>query len=260
MKTSRQKIKNINVEDIKPNPYQTRRNYNHLKLNSLASSIKEVGILTPLLLRTTTLGYEIISGNRRFRAALMAGLKTVPAIVLVAGDRQCAQLSLIENLQREDLTPFEEAETFYNLLSYHGVNKEDIVKTAAINGLYISEKLKLLKIIPEARFKIEESSADEESARELIKIHDKEEQLKAAELLIKENLSPEDVSLLAKQINRKMANGKKKLRYSNIPLCRNTVKKTVNILKDSGEKVEFTQNEDENYVEYTLKVRKQSVF
>ena len=100
MKISRQKIKSINVEDIKPNPYQTRRNYNHLKLNSLASSIKEVGILTPLLLRTTTLGYEIISGNRRFRAALMAGLKTVPAIVLFAGDRQCAELSLIENLQR----------------------------------------------------------------------------------------------------------------------------------------------------------------
>ena len=73
MKISRQKIKSINVEDIKPNPYQTRRNYNHLKLNSLASSIKEVGILTPLLLRTTTLGYEIISGNSRFRAALLAG-------------------------------------------------------------------------------------------------------------------------------------------------------------------------------------------
>lgn len=260
MKISRQKIKNVNVEEIKPNPYQIRRKYNHLKLSSLASSIKEVGILTPLLLRTTTLGYEIISGNRRFRAALMAGLKTVPAIVLVAGDRQCAQLSLIENLQRENLTPFEEAETFYNLLSYHGMNKDDLVKTATIDDQYISEKLKLLKIIPEARFKIEESKADENSARELIKIHDKEEQLKAAELLIKENLSAEDVSLLAKQINRKMANGKKKIRYSNIPLCRNTVKKTANILKDSGEKVELLQKEDENYVEYTLKVRKQSVF
>jgi len=260
MKISRQKIKNINVEDIKPNPYQIRRNYNHLKLSSLASSIKEVGILTPLLLRTTAEGYEIISGNRRFRAALMAGLKMVPAIVLVAGDRQCAQLSLIENLQRENLTPFEEAETFYNLLSYHGMNREDLVKTAAIDDQYVSEKLKLLKIIPQARFKIEESNTDENSARELIKIHDKEEQLNAAELLIKEKLSPEDVSLLAKQINRKMANGKKKIRYSNIPLCRNTVKKTANILKDSGEKVELLQKEDENYVEYTLKVRKQSVF
>ncbi len=260
MKISRQKIKIINVEDIKPNPYQTRRNYNHLKLSSLASSVKEVGILMPLLLRTTQNGYEIISGNRRYRAALMAGLKTVPAIVLFAGDRQCAELSLIENLQRENLTPFEEAESFYNLLSYHGINKNDIVKTSAVDSQYVSEKLKLLKIIPEARFKIEESNADEDAVKELIKIHDEEEQLKATELLIKEKLSAEDMSLIAKQINRKMTNGKKKLRYSNIPLCRNTVKKTVNILKDSGEKVELLQNENENYIEYTLKVRKQSVF
>lgn len=260
MKINRHKIKNISVENIKPNPYQTRRNYNHLKLSSLASSIKEVGILTPLLLRTTQNGYEIISGNRRFRAALIAGLKTVPAIVLVAGDRQCAQLSLIENLQRENLTPFEEAETFYNLLSYHGINKDDLVKTATVESQYISEKLKLLKVIPEARFKIEGSNTDEDAVKELIKIHDKEEQIKTAELLIKEKLSAEDISLIAKQINRKMANGKKKLRYANIPLCRNTVKKTANILKDNGEKVEFLQKEDENYVEYTLKVRKQSVF
>lgn len=260
MKNMPQKIKPVNINHIKPNPYQTRRNFNMLGLNSLAESIKEFGVISPVILRSTSTGYEVIAGNRRIRAAKIAGLKEIPAIVIRAKDRECAFLSLSENINRENLSEFEEAESLYNLLSYHKVKKESLVEFMGKDRESLNNKLKLLALPQTARFKIEKHHFGEAMIKEFLKIRDEEELGNLIETAYKEKLDAEGVSLLVKKIIAESRSDKKKVRFANIPICTNTIKKTVNILKGNGEKAEFSQKEDEKYIEYTIKVRKQSIF
>ncbi|MBE7033070.1 MAG: ParB/RepB/Spo0J family partition protein [Ruminococcaceae bacterium] len=259
MKFASQKIKDINIEDIKPNPYQCRRHFNLLKLNSLADSLKKVGILSPLILRATKNGYEIISGTRRYRAAIIAGLKTVPAIIMKAGDKQCAKLSLMENIHREDLSLFEEAEAYFNLSSYHGVKKDKIEDELCVKKEEISDKIKFLRLESSMRYKIEENKITKNAARELLKIHDVEKQNEAAETIIKENLNDKEAASLVKEINRELALNKKNSPKMNFTLCANTVKKTVNILKENGQKAELLQKDSEKYMEFIIKIRKTGI-
>lgn len=260
MKIAPQKIKSVNINDIKPNPYQSRRNFNIFKLNSLAASIKEFGILSPVILRSIPTGYEIIAGNRRLRAAKIAGLNSVPAIIIRAKDRECALLSISENINRENLSMFEEAEGLYNLLSYHKMKKEALLNYIGGDREELNAKLRLLSLTPAARYKIEKYSLSNDIIKELLKIHDRENQEKAITAAAEEHLTAEEVSFLAKKMNTENRESKKKIRLANIPICTNTIKKTVNILKENGERAEFSQKEDEKYIEYTIKVRKQSVF
>ena len=110
-----QKIRHIKIGDILPNPYQIRRNFDAASLSELADSIKQNGVLSPIIVRGGVKGYELICGQRRLRAARMAGLAEIPAIIVKAGDAQCAELSMTENLQRQNLSHIEEAEGFFNL-------------------------------------------------------------------------------------------------------------------------------------------------
>ncbi len=260
MKFTSQKIRYIDVEEIKPNPYQCRRNFNLLKLSKLADSIKKVGILSPLTLRAAKNGYEIVFGNRRYRAAVIAGLKAVPAIIIRAGDKQCAKLNLIENIHRENLTLFEEAESFFNLSSYHGIKKDKIKDEVCVQSEEISDKIKFLRLEPSIRYKLEENLISKNAARELLKIHDAEKQKEAAEIIIRESLNDSEVISLVKEINNELVKNRKKSGKLNLTLCSNTVKKTVNILKESGHKVELTQKENEKQLEFIIKIRKTGVF
>ena len=158
MKVS-QKIKRIKINDILPNPYQIRRNFDAMRLSELAESIKENGVLSPVLVRGCIEGYELICGQRRVRAARMAGLDEVPAIVVRAGDAQCAELSMTENIQRQDLSSIEEAEGFFNLMAYHRVKKEKLQKDLSVDFQRINEKIRLLSLSERVRYKIEENKS-----------------------------------------------------------------------------------------------------
>lgn len=258
---SPQRIKMIKIEEISPNPYQVRRNFNAVKLQQLADSIKEVGMLSPIIVRTAVRGYEIICGQRRFRAAILIGMKSIPAIIVRAGDRQCAQLSLVENLQRENLALFEEAEGFYNLMSYHRVKKDELVKNLSLESGRINEKVRLLSLNTPIRYKIEENDIPEKAAKELLKLHDEEKQAEILDGIAKEEININEIPFVIKEILREMSqggNGTKRGRKKafSLPLCINTVKKTADLLKKSGAKVEMEQKEEEKYIEFTLKITK----
>ena len=156
MNFSPQRIRMIKIEDLKPNPYQIRRNFNAKSLRELALSIKKVGVLSPIIARATFQGYEIICGERRVRAAQLSGLKTVPAILVRAGDKQCALLSMTENLQREELTAFETGEGYFNLISYHKVKKDALSDELSLEKSEIAKKMRLLSIPENLRYIIEE--------------------------------------------------------------------------------------------------------
>ncbi len=256
-----QKIKMLEIEGLKPNPYQIRRNFNAKSLRSLASSIKEVGVLSPIVVRSTSQGYEIVFGERRVRAAHMAGLKTIPAIIVRAGDRECALLSLAENLHRENLSLFEEAEGHFNLISYHKVKKEPLSKKLALENSRINEKIRLLSLAAPIRYKIEENNIDEPTARELLKLHNEEKQAEIIEKIVQGGLNKKQTALLVKNTLREMAfqkgNEKRhKKEGADLPLYINTVRETLQLLKNNGAKAELTQTETDKSIEFSIKIHK----
>ena len=142
----------INLSDIKPNPDQPRRDFNNTSLGELSKSIKEKGVITPITVRESNKGYEIIAGERRWRAAKKAKLKSIPAYILNIGDEaEMMEVALIENIQREDLNPIEEAEGYAVLNSKYSLSHDSIAKTIGKKRTTISNALRLLKLPPEIR-------------------------------------------------------------------------------------------------------------
>ncbi len=142
----------INLSDIKPNPDQPRRDFNNNSLDELSKSIKEKGVITPITIRESNIGYEIIAGERRWRAAKKAKLKSIPAYILNIGDEaEMMEVALIENIQREDLNPIEEAEGYAVLNSKYSLSHDGIAKTIGKKRTTISNALRLLKLPPEIR-------------------------------------------------------------------------------------------------------------
>lgn len=260
-----QKIKMIKTSDIIPNPYQTRRRFERTGLERLAASLKEVGMLSPVIVRRSSNGFELICGQRRVRAAKIAQMNEIPAIIVRAGDAQCAQISLIENIQRKNLSFFEEGEGYYNLMVYHRVKKDKLSKALSADSVRISEKVRLLGLSEKTRYKIEENLIAENTARELLRLHNEEKQLKIIEKAVSEGLSHREICHMIKQSIKDMAqNGEKEIRQrikisspeEKLSIYINTVKKTVELLKKSGAKVELSQNEAENYSEFVIKIAK----
>ena len=142
----------INLSDIKPNPDQPRRDFNNTSLDELSKSIKEKGVITPITVRESNKGYEIIAGERRWRAAKKAKLKSIPSYILNIGDEaEMMEVALIENIQREDLNPIEEAEGYAVLNSKYSLSHDGIAKTIGKKRTTISNALRLLKLPPEIR-------------------------------------------------------------------------------------------------------------
>lgn len=256
-----QKIRMLKIEDIKPNPYQVRRKFDAKTLRNLASSIKEVGVLSPIAVRSTMQGYEIIFGERRVRAAQMAGLKAIPSIIIDAGDRECALLSMVENLHRENLSFFEEGEGFFNMLSYHKLKKETFSRKIALKSSKVYEKIKLLSLSAPVRYKIEENNIDEKTAKELLKLRDEDKQIEMIEKIAEEQLNSRQASEIIKDLLRGMAlcgndEKRRKGKVPKTPLYINTVRETVEILKRNGAKAELTQTETENSIEFSIKIPK----
>ncbi len=260
-----QKIRLVKTQDIIPNPYQTRKNFDEKKLGSLALSIKEVGILSPVILRRANKGYEIVCGQRRVRAAAIAGMEEVPAIIITAGDAQCASLSVIENMHRENLDFFEEAESYYNLMVYHKIKKERLLKKLSADPFILNEKIRLLALPESVRTRIEVSLLDEKITKQLLRLRNEEKQLEITEKAIKEGLSEKDVRQLVDNyikdtVTRNAEKTKKEQRLydckEKAPLFINTVKKTVDLLKRSGAQVVYEEKETEKYLEFTIKTLK----
>jgi len=142
----------INLSDIKPNPDQPRRDFNNISLGELSKSIKEKGVITPITVRESNKGYEIIAGERRWRAAKKAKLESIPAYILnIGNEAEMMEVALIENIQREDLNPIEEAEGYAVLNSKYSLSHDGIAKTIGKKRTTISNALRLLKLPPEIR-------------------------------------------------------------------------------------------------------------
>jgi ParB family chromosome partitioning protein len=187
------------IEEIIPNRSQPRKHFDESKLQELAESIKEKGILEPLIVRRTDQGYELIVGERRWRAAQKAGLKEVPVIVKEVEGREVLEISLIENLQREDLNPIEAAEAFKHLIEEFNLSQEDLSKRIGKDRTTITNTLRLLKLPLEVRNQLLQNRITSGHARAILSLESKEKQKELCALIIKRGLSVREAESIAKR-------------------------------------------------------------
>lgn len=189
----------VAIERIQPERTQPRKRFVEAALEDLAASIREKGILQPILVRRSGTGYRIIAGERRWRAAQKAGLHEVPALVRDLGDEAAFEVALIENLQREDLDPLEEAEAYRRLCEEHGLTQEEAAARVGKDRSTVANAMRLLKLPAEVRAAVAEGKLDMGHARALLGVPDAGKLLKLARQAMERRLSVREVERLARQ-------------------------------------------------------------
>ncbi|HDD6905479.1 TPA: ParB/RepB/Spo0J family partition protein [Staphylococcus aureus] len=188
-KTKDEQIKQIDISDIKPNPYQPRKTFDENHLNDLADSIKQYGILQPIVLRKAVQGYYIVVGERRFRASKIAGLKYVSAIIKDLTDEDMMELAVIENLQREDLNAIEEAESYQRLMTDLKITQQEVAKRLSKSRPYIANMLRLLHLPKKIADMVKDGRLTSAHGRTLLAIKDEQQMLRLAKRVVKEKWS-----------------------------------------------------------------------
>ena len=188
-KTKDEQIKQIDISDIKPNPYQPRKTFDENHLNDLADSIKQYGILQPIVLRKTVQGYYIVVGERRFRASKIAGLKYVSAIIKDLTDEDMMEMAVIENLQREDLNAIEEAESYQRLMTDLKITQQEVAKRLSKSRPYIANMLRLLHLPKKIADMVKDGRLTSAHGRTLLAIKDEQQMLRLAKRVVKEKWS-----------------------------------------------------------------------
>lgn len=192
----------ININDIKPNENQPRKNFDEEKINELSASIREHGIIQPLVVRKQGHGYEIVAGERRWRAARGAQLKEVPCLIREFSDEENMLIAIIENMQREDLNPIEEAEGLEQMIRTYGMTQEEVSKSVSKSRPYITNALRLLKLPEEIRRLVAEGRLTAGHARALIPVEDKKLQAELCRKIIEEGLSVRKTEELASKAGK----------------------------------------------------------
>ena len=194
-------IREIKLDEIRSNPYQPRKVFDDESLQELASSIKEHGVVQPVIVKKSIKGYELVVGERRTRACRLAGLKTVPAVVKDFNDQEMMEIALIENIQRENLNPIEEAMAYDAIIHGYNLTQEDVAKKFGKSRTYITNLLGLLKLPEETRRFVEEKKLSMSHARALSKLEDKDEINRLASKIVDEGLNVRTIENIARDIN-----------------------------------------------------------
>lgn len=198
----------ITLNEIRPNPYQPRKTFDETKLEELAQSIREHGVFTPILVRKSVQGYELIAGERRWRAAKIAKLKTIPAIVLDFSEEQMMEISLLENIQRENLNAIEEAQGYQRLIERLGYTQEKLAQRVGKSRETIANSLRLLKLPKSIQQLVSENQLSMGHVRPLITLQDEGLAYDIANRIVDEGLSVRAVEKLVKEAKTKPAKEK----------------------------------------------------
>lgn len=192
----------VKITKLEPNREQPRKNFDEDALQELADSIRQFGIVEPLIVQDRESHYEIIAGERRWRAAKLAGLKEVPVIVRNYTEQEIVEISLIENIQREDLNPIEEAQAYRRLLTEFNLKQDEVAERVSKSRTAVTNSLRLLKLCDEVQQMIIDDMISTGHARALITIEDAEQQYTIAQKVFDEKLSVRDVEKLVKDLNK----------------------------------------------------------
>lgn len=188
----------IKISEIRTNPYQPRKTFDESGLTELADSIKEHGVFTPILVRKSISGYELIAGERRLRASKLAKLDEIPAMIVDFDDRDMMEISLLENIQREDLSPIEEAKAYEQLIKKLNYTQEQLGKRVSKSRTYITNTMRLLKLPVKVQELLNKGKLSYGHARALLAIEDEDKMIELANKCVSSNLTVRDIERLAR--------------------------------------------------------------
>jgi ParB family chromosome partitioning protein len=252
------KLISLSPDKIVPSPFQPRREFDYYELLELSSSIQRNGLIQPMTVRKVGERYELISGERRLRASVMAGLKTVPCIVVKAGDRECSLMCLIENIQRTDLNFFEEAEGIRKLMEEFSLSQTETAEKLAMAQSTLSNKLRLLKLTSGQRNRITAGKLTESHARAIIRLPE-EKRDDLINRCLAEQLSVNDTEELVNTMLAPTQSHKTlitKGSIGDIRIFTNSISRMIGTMRKSGVEATSKKNETEEFIEYTITIPK----
>ena len=256
------KISEIPIIKIRPNKAQPRKVFNEDELSALSRSITENGILQPLTVRKASQSeFELIAGERRLRAAILAGMKRVPCIIVKCSDKESAVYALLENLQRADLGIFEEARGISRLIRRYGLTQEQAADKLGKTQSTIANKLRLLKLSGEEQEWIENAGLTERHARALLRIDDEDIRREVLSKIISDNLNVSQTEALVgiyKHNNPKTEKnrGRSKAVIKDIRIFLNSINRAIDTMRLSGIDAQSVKTDSENFIEYTIRIPK----
>lgn len=257
-----EEIKKIPVDQIVPNRYQPRTVFDEEKIEELARTIHTHGIIQPIVVReyeSENGKYEIIAGERRWRAIMKLGWKEIPAIIKEMNDKETASVALIENLQREELSPIEEAIAYGKLIELHHLTQEALAQRLGKGQSTVANKLRLLKLPEEIQEALLKKVITERHARALIPLNDREKQIKLLNEIIEKNLNVKQTEERVAKLLEKPAQKSKSRRKAfskDLRIAVNTIRQSLNMVSDSGIKLDTQEEEFEDYYQITIKIPK----
>ena len=260
--TPKEEIVDIKIDELRSNPYQPRKVFDQGALQELSDSIKQHGVFQPIIVKKSIHGYEIIAGERRVKASKMAGLDTVPAIVREFDDSEMMEIALLENLQREDLNPFEEANAYIKIMEAKNLTHEELAKVLGKSQSYITNTIGLLRLPDNIRELVINGKLSMTHARILSKMSDYNTINLLADRIVKENLSVRDLEEIAKgnnigklvKVHRTVKESDREYKYAEELLCEKLDSK-VRVYKNKIE-VKFSNMEDLNRILEILNIGK----
>ena len=259
-------IADIPIIKIRPNKAQPRKVFSEDELSALSRSIAENGILQPLTVRkVSSTEYELVAGERRLRAAVMAGLRKVPCIVVKCSDRESAVYALLENLQRADLGIFEEARGIAKLIRRYGLTQEQAAIKLGKTQSTIANKLRLLRLSEEEQEWMEKAGLSERHARALIRIENETVRREVLSRIITDNLNVKQTErLVGIYLNStpapKKSKGNSKAVIKDIRIFLNTINRAIDTMRLSGINAQSNKTDTEDFIEYTIRIPKSTLY
>ena len=252
------RIVEVDVSEIVPNPHQPRTGFDPADIQSLVESIAQHGILQPLTVRRGEGCYELVAGERRLRAATLAGMQAVPCIILEISSRNSAVMALVENIQRQDLSFFDEASAIEKLITYYGMTQEDAAAKLGKAQSTIANKLRLLRLTAEEREIIMKYNLTERHARALLRLAAPEERLAVLEKVVRNNLNVEKtehaVEELLGQRRKRESYRKRSKGFQNVRIFVNTITRAVETMQAAGIAADSQKIQREDYIEYRVRI------
>lgn len=247
----------IPQENIAPNPNQPRQRFDYDELEGLAQSIRQNGILQPITVRQTETGFELISGERRLRAARLVGLTKIPAIVAELDNKNSAVFSLIENLQRQDLDCFEEAEAIDRLVTDYGMSREELSRKLGKAPSTLSNKLRLLRLPEDMRYRLTRGGLSERHARALLQLDNDEQRARALGIMLDRHLTVQESERLVEQMLAKTGKNRTNFRgVRDVRVFINTLNHAVDAIRRAGVDADAAKSETPEYIEYVVRIPK----
>lgn len=257
-KQTTDEVKSIPIQNITPSPYQPRTIFDEDRIDELCQTIKTHGVIQPIVVRFRNEGYEIIAGERRYRAVKKLGLETIPAIVREFNDSQAASIALIENLQREGLTAIEEAVAYLKLMEIHMLTQESLAQRLGKNQSTIANKIRLLQLPEQVKTALMEKKITERHARVLLSLNDEETQLKVLDDIISKDLNVKQAEVRV-AFFKEQTISKKSRRVSfpkDLRLALNTIRQSIDMVTNTGLIINNKEQEFEDRYEITITIQK----